>query len=290
MNHYETLGVSKTSSADDIKTAYKELAKKYHPDNKDTGSDTRMKEINSAYEVLKNPTTRAQYDAPQQHTHQTNNGYYSHRYTNVPEDILRDIFPNGDMFAQFFHAQQPRPQTPQKNKDVNISLQITIKEAFFGCEKLATIKEGTQTKTLSVVVPKGVRNGMKLRLKAQAPRTNLNLPAGDLMVHLNIHNQPDMAIVENNLVSIIEISALDALLGGKIEYTNIDDEVIEVDITEGTRHTEYINVKTKGMTCANSDHRGDLLLQVQTTLIKDLPQKLRKRLKKINDELKNINK
>jgi curved DNA-binding protein len=288
MNFYQELGVKETAGPEEIKAAYRKLAALHHPDkNPDNPKEAeeKFKKISAAYDTLKDPVKKQNYDLSLSgKPGQTN--FYTHRYSNIPEDVLKEIFP-GSTFEHFFgFQQQPGKAKEVKNKDVYISMAVSIQEAFSGTEKLAQIKEGTQTKTLSIVIPKGVRNGMKLRLKAQAPRQNLNIPAGDLIVQLNIQNQNDLAIVGDNLVSILEISPIDALIGSTKEYKNIDGEKISVDVPFGTRHTEYITIFGKGMTISNSDNRGDLLLQVQTTPIKDLPERLKNRLKKISEEIK----
>ena len=290
MNHYQVLGIDKNASLDEIKSAYRKLALQFHPDKNPNNveAEEKFKKISSAYDILKDPVKKSQYDISLTNPHTASpagHSYYQHRYSNIPPEVLKDIFPDG-VFEHFFGGGRTNT-APQKNKDVHISINVSIKESFFGCEKIATVKEGNQTKTLSIIIPKGVRTGNKLRLKDQAPRVNLNIPAGDLLVHLNIQNESDMAIVDNNLVSVIEISPIDALIGATIDYKNIDDNIIQVEIPEGTRHTDYIKVEGHGMTTPNSDKRGDLLLQVQTLPIKDLPQKLKTRLKKINEELKN---
>ena len=295
MNHYQVLGVRETATSDEIKSAYRKLALQFHPDknpdNKE--AEAKFKEISAAYDVLKDTDKKAQYDLslkhPEQFFHSSSGNYYQNRYSNLNEDLLREIFPNG-AFESFFGASFRGKPKEQKNKDTIISISVSIQEAFFGTEKLASVKEGTQTRTLSIKIPKGARNGMKLRLKGQAPRQNLNIPAGDLIVHLNIQNQNNLAIVENNLLSILEVSPIDVIIGNTLEFINIDDEKILVEIPEGIRHSEYIKVHNKGMTISNSDERGDLLLQVQTKSFTDLPQKIKNKLKKINEEIKKTNK
>jgi len=292
MSLYQVLGVSPSASPEEIKKAYKDLAKKYHPDNKETGNNDKMQEINFAYDVLKDSKKRDQYDLSSSGNYNpfqtgTSGNFYTHRYSNIPEDILRELFPDATFDHLFGFPQRQQKPKETKNKDVYISLAISIKDAFLGSEKLAQVKEGTQIKTLSITIPKGIRNDMKLRLAGQAPRQNLNIPAGDLIVQIVINNQSDLAIVSDNLVSILEISQIEAITGTEKEYTNIDGEKILVDVPPGIRHSEYVTIEGKGMPKANNKGCGNLLLQVQTTPLKDLPLRLKNKLKKINDELNN---
>jgi DnaJ-class molecular chaperone len=294
MDYYQVLGLKDTATTEEIKSAYIKLVTQYHPDKNpnDKEAEEKTKKINEAYQVLKDPQKKSQYDITLKtgQAHQAGNGpgFYSHRYSNVPEEVLRDLFPNG-AFESFFKMSgfsfDNKPKET-RNRDMNISLGISIEDAFKGTEKIAQVKEGIELKTLSVTIPKGVRTGMRLRLKGQAPRINLNLPAGDLIAQIAIQHSNEYAIVNDNLVGILKVSPIDALIGTKVEFKNIDDEIIIVDVPEGTRHTEYVKVQGKGMTFVDSVDRSDLLLQVQTTPINNLPERLRKKLVKIADELK----
>jgi curved DNA-binding protein len=292
MNHYQVLGISQNASVEEIKTAYIKLVTQYHPDKNPNNKEAeeKTKQINQAYEILKDPKKKYNYDLGLNTEQQSSaGGFYAHRYTNVPEDVLRELFPNGT-FESFFKMAGGYPFSTNtkeiKNRDINMTISISIEEAFKGTEKLAQIKEGKEVKTLSIVVPKGIRTGVRMRCKGQAPRQNLNLPAGDLIVQFTIQGNNDFAIVNDNLIAVLTLSPIDALTGTKAEFKNIDDEILIVDVPTGTRHTEYVRVEGKGMTFVDSEKRSDLLLQVQTTPIENLPDRLKKRLKKIGDELK----
>jgi curved DNA-binding protein len=292
VNYYEILGVEKNATTEQIKVAYKELAKKYHPDNKETGDNNRMQEINSAYDTLKDPSKKLEYDAQLSgNNYQAHHSsFYQKRYSNIPDDVLKDLFPE-EIFENIFGGfRQPRQQQSPRNKDMLLSISISIKDAYFGCDKIAQIREGNQVKTLSITIPKGVRNGTKLKIAAQAPRQNLNLPAGDVIVHINVQQQNDLAIVENNLVGIVEVSQIDALIGTETVYKHINGEDITVEVPPGTRHAEYVKVFGKGMSILNSDERGDLLLQVQTKKLENLPKNIKNRLKKISEDMKKSSK
>jgi curved DNA-binding protein len=292
MNHYQVLGVKETATADEIKSAYRRLATQYHPDKNPDNKEAeeKIKTINLAYDTLKDPNKKSKYDLSLQMGQSVpSGGFYSHRYTNIPEEILKEIFPNGQAFETFFRMggfpfESKVKET--KNRDVHITLNITIQDAFKGTEKIAQVKEGMEVKTISIEIPKGVRSGMRLRVKDQAPRQNLNLPSGDLIVQLNIQNSNDFTVVNDNLISVLKVSPLDAILGSKIEFKNIDEELLSVEVPAGTRHTEYVKIEGKGMTFINSDKRSDLLLQVQTTPLENLPDRLKKRLQKLNNDIK----
>lgn len=291
MNYYQVLGIKETATAEEIKAAYLRLVTQHHPDKNPNNKEAeeKTKKINEAYSVLKDPNKKSQYDL----SLQTGNagpapGFYSHRYTNVPEEVLKEIFPNGTFESFFRMSGFPFEQKVKetKNRDVYISLGITIEEAFKGTEKIAQVKEGTDVKTIAIKIPKGVRSGMKLRLKDQAPRQNVNMPAGDLLVQLSIQTSNEFTLVNDNLIGILKASPIDVIIGNKLEFKNIDGEILTIDVPPGSRHTEYIKVENKGMTFVDSTERSDLLLQVQTTAIENLPDRLKNRLKKINDELK----
>lgn len=297
MTHYETLGVNDTATSEEIKTAYRKLATEHHPDkhseNKDA-AEKKFKEINSAYQVLKDDNKRAEYNAQLKNPYaNTGGGFHRHQRNMHPDmdiHVFRDVFQSGhmneDVFS-FIFGQAGGFDHIQRNKDHNISLTITLKEAFGGCEKIIQYKESTEIKTVSVKIPKGIRTGNKLKLSGKAPKSRQDMPAGDIIVHVNVEQKDrNFTIVRDNLVSIIEITALDSILGVEQEFTNIDGEVLSVTIPKGTRHTEYISVSKKGMTIMSSDQRGDLILQVATMMPTDLSDTSIKQLTKINESQK----
>ena len=160
--HYETLGVSPDSTPDQIKSAYRELAKKYHPDkhidNKDS-AEAKFKSINEAYDCLKNTDSKAQYD----YTLKNPNHGFNHSFSQGNFD---DIFSH--VFTNFSNG--GFRQARQKNSDVHVNLIVTLEEAFTGTEKIIQYREHDEIKTLNVTIPKGYSNGKHFALAGESPK------------------------------------------------------------------------------------------------------------------------
>ena len=298
MDFYEVLEVAKTASPDEIKASYRRLAMIHHPDknlDKKEESEKKIKAINEAYDTLKDPDKKSQYDDMLKYgigtggPRSSGTGYYGRRYPNLDEDMINNIFTHvhhgdiNDMFKTFFHQANQQQRQPI-NKDCHIALNINLKEAFTGADKVIQYKEGIEIKTVSVKIPKGVRSGTNLRLAGKAPKQFSNAPAADIIVHLAVNDsEGDFRIVNDNLVSMLEVDILDTITGCKKKFTNIDGEEIEVDVPKSIRHTEFIRIQGKGMTFMNSDLRGTLVLQVFTNMPENLSETVLTKIQKINE-------
>ena len=234
-NHYDVLGVAKTASQDDIKKAYKKLAQKHHPD-RPSGSASVFKEINTAYQTLKNPEKREEYDNPQP---QVDSRQYSYRTGDVgPDDLERMI--REAMSGQGFGRQRYRM----------VNIQITLEESFAGTTRTLDGKQ--------FAIPAGVRSGNQLLVD-------------EIMVVINVVRHAKFKRSNDDLLAAVQINAVEAMLGIECNITNIDGKVIKVKIPAGLQHGQLVRAAGMGMPNPEyHNHRGDLLVQVAVTIPKSL--------------------
>ena len=269
-DHYQTLGVSKTATQEEIKLAYRKLASKNHPDR---GGDTAaFQKIQAAYDNVGDPEKRAAYDNP------SPQGF--HQHGGMPqgfEDILRHFggFGGGfsDIFGQSHHRQQ------QRNRTLNLQTSITLEEAYTGRDLVATIiLPSGREQVVNVKIPAGVNDGTILRLQALGDDTYPNLPRGD--VHLSVTVMPDQYFERqgDDLVRELEVNALDAILGTELNIETIDHKTLSISIKPGTQPGTIMGATGYGMpNMHDSRFKGRLLLKVKIiipTLLTDEQKEL----------------
>lgn len=262
MDHYITLGIDKNSSQDEIKSAYRKLASKHHPDK---GGDTAtFQQIQSAYETLSDPNKRAEYDNPR-----PAGGFHFHQGSSAPagfEDILASMFGGQNPFGDIFNHQQARQQ--QRNHTLNLQTSITLEEAFSGKDLIAPIKlPSGRESVINVKIPQGVNDGTVLRLREIGDDTIQGIPRGD--VHLTVHIQPHSIFERHgdDLTTEKEISVFDAILGTEIDFTTLDKKLIKITINPGTQPNTVLAAQGYGMpNMRDSRFIGRLLLKVKVVI------------------------
>lgn len=267
-DYYQTLGVPRSASQDEIKQAYRKLAGQHHPDR---GGDTaKFQEIQAAYAVLSNPEQRAQHDNPNPFGG-NNGGHGFHFGGGVPpgfEDFFAQAFGGGSsFFGQGFRQ-------PQRNRNLNLQASITLEEAFLGKNLMANVRlpSGLE-QVLEVKIPPGVRDGTVLRLAGMGDDTYSNVPRGD--IHLTVSIQPHHIYTRqgDDLLRALTISCFDAILGKTIKFDTIDGKTLEVNINPGTQHGQILAVQNYGMPhMADQRMKGRLLLEINITVPADLTE------------------
>lgn len=248
MNYYHILGVDKTSSQDDIKKAYRKLAMKHHPDK--GGNEAEFKKINEAYAVLSDPSKKFQYDNP---------GYTKGQHFDPGEsfdfeDILRRAYEGrGTSWNGRTHYQQ-QSKNPDAITDVNISLS----QVFTGTDVLVDVG---YTREVIYINP-GVRNGAKLRIKGKGPSRYRDMPAGDLIVRVNIDIPNNMAIDGNNFFVKIDVDALEAIVGSQITFAHPNGTDLKITIPKGTQNGSKLRLKGLGIPDPNTRTAGDMMVIV----------------------------
>lgn len=264
MDHYKTLGVDRNASQDDIKRAYRSLASKNHPDK---GGDTaRFQEIQSAYAVLSDAEKKQEYDNPQPQGFHHASGMGSAEFA----DVFGHMFGGGDNpFGNIFGQ---RRQAQRRNQTLNIQTDITLEEAFTGKDLIAnlTLPSGRE-QVLEVKIPRGVHNGVVLRLAALGDDTYTDLPRGDLHLCVMVREHPVFQRQGDDLAVTKNISCIDAMLGCSVAIDTIDNKTIEVKVLPGTQEGSVLGASGFGMPkISDNRFKGRLLIKIHITIPTDL--------------------
>lgn len=271
-DYYNTLGVDRNASQDDIKRAYRSLASKHHPDK---GGDTvKFQEIQAAYATLSDPQKKEEYDNPRQQFHGGGGG--------MPpgfEDIFSQMFGGGGnpFFSGGFRQQ------PQRNRTLNLQTQISLEEAFYGKEILTTVQlPSGRDQVLQVKIPPGISDGITLRLAGMGDDSIGNMPRGDIHLSIHVQHHPIYQRQGDDLVRPLLINCFDAILGKLLQFETIDDKTLEISIAPGTQHGQTLAVQGYGMpNIQNSYMRGRLLLNINVTVPTNLTDEQKSLIKQI---------
>ena len=263
-DYYELLGVSEDSDSKDIKTAYRKLARKYHPDmNPDPGAEDKFKEVAEAYEVLKDAGRRAEYDELRQHGNRQGAGFEpppnwqrsggfsdtdSTRFEGDFSDFFNSMFRGGGAEA----GQQPRGS---RGQDAEIEMPIFLEETATETSKLVEyqipVYENGQVKdvkkSLKVKIPAGIVDGERVRLKGQGGYGQGDGPHGDLYLHIRLVPHPLFDVEGHNLVITVPLAPWEAALGTKVTVPTLTGK-IHLTIAPNSQAGARLRIKGKGMT------------------------------------------
>jgi DnaJ-class molecular chaperone len=274
-NPYEVLGVEKTATQDQIKSAYRKLAKKFHPDL-NPGNDKaeeKFKEINMANDLVGDPTMRAKFDngeidasgapkappgygygggrqGPFYHETQADGGRYSSGFDGADTDFFESIFRNSRRPKNF------------AGEDRNYRLEVDFRDAALGAEREITLPGG---KKLSVKIPAGIETGKKLRFKGLGEPGVGTGPAGDAYVEISVRPSKVYQREGKNLLIEVPIGIHEAVLGAEIRVPTLDTAVmlkIPVGASTGTK----LRVRGKGVGAIGVADRGDMIVTLKVVL------------------------
>ncbi|MBS3757564.1 MAG: DnaJ domain-containing protein [Desulfobacterales bacterium] len=309
-DYYDILGVSKNASQDEIKKAYRKLARKYHPDHSggDKGNEERFKEISEAYAVLSDAEKRKQYDTYGSEDFQQR---YSQedifRGSNL-DDILREFgFGGGSFFANFGRGKKSagmggsrfsfdpesifgfgggggrQQQTARmKGGDVESELPVTIYDIVHGATKTISLQSPSgNTEQLTVKIPKGWITGKKLRFSGRGQPSPYGGPAGDLYIRSKVVDDPMYRQEGHDLYIDREIKLTDALLGTKISVPTVDGKQLSLTIPQGSQHKRKLRLAGRGIPHMKGGGVGDLYVVVNIKMPKSLSKKQKELVKQL---------
>jgi len=281
MDHYSTLGVNKDASAQEIKSAYRNLAKEHHPDA--GGNQEKFQQISNAYETLSNPDKRAEYNVYGDNPQPRGQPRYSSHHVHInPEDMFANFFAGG---RNPFGGRHGHPgQYQQQNRNIRIAMEISLEDTLDTCEK--TLKITTPAgmeQNVEVKLPKGAQTGMIMRYPGLGDNTFEELPRGELMVEIHVREHPQFKRAGPNLGFDIEINSIEAILGSSTEITTLSGKTIKVTIPAGTQYGTQMRIAGHGTFHTQSAIQGDLFVTVLIKTPTNLTAEQKAMLKQINE-------
>ena len=275
-DYYKILGLETSKvTLDEIKTAYRTSAKKYHPDVNvgDVLAEERIKDINEAYRVLSTPATKRKYDRT------WNANYYKEQRKNRGKESFFDIF-LGNVNTSLNKEEDKK--VPLKGEDVDTEIHISVYDAFYGLEKRISLRDVYgKIKTLTVVVPKGIRDGEKIRLIGQGKVGKTGGKNGDLFIKVNIDSDNKFRLKGCDLYTDLLLSPWEAALGTRVNLKTIDGEN-KVYIPQGIQSGEVIKIPQKGYQNGNGG-RGDLIAEIKIMVPKNLDSSEKEMFQKLKE-------
>lgn len=265
-NYYKILGLETSHvSIDEIRQAYRQSAKKYHPDLNvgDSLAEERIKDINEAYKVLSTPSSKRKYDR----TWNSKFGKGEKAFSNKSQ--------KGAIFNMFLGNIEEAPKTktirktPIKGENIETEINVNIYDAFYGLDKQISLKNAEgNNKIYTVKIPKGIRNGEKIRLIGQGREGKDGGKNGDLLIKINIEDDKKFKLKGYDIYTDLLLTPWEAALGTRTTVSSIDDET-NVYVPEGIQTGEKIRIPNKGYYSTKED-RGDLVAEVKIVVPKTL--------------------
>ena len=294
IDYYKILGVEKTASEDDIKKAYRSLARKLHPDLNpdDKEANIKFQQLNEANQVLSSPEKRKKYD---KYGKDWERGEEFEKYKQQQPQQRPSSggqgsgggFGGGEDFSDFFESMfggqsGGRNQAKYRGQDLNSEVQMSLEEAYTTHQKTFTING----KNVRITIPAGIEHGQTIKLANQGGQGTNGGPAGDVFITFSIANTPKFKRIGNDLFTTQEIDLYSAVLGSEIMLETMNGK-IKLKVAPETQNGTKIRLKGKGFPVYKKENQfGDLYVTYQVAIPKNLSEKQ----KELFTELANLSK
>ena len=285
-DYYKILGVDKTASSDNIKKAYRKLARKYHPDvnPNDKTAESKFKELQEAYDVLKDEKKRKEYDELGSNYFNFKNagagggpsqGEYYYDYTGGgPSGFNFNTGGAGfnfeDIFSDLF-SRSGKKQGTVKGNDLNAALEISVIESVKGTERIINING----EKIKVKIPAGISNGGRIKVSGKGSPGLNGGPSGDLYIEIAVLNDNIFERKGNDIYVNKKIKLTEAVLGAKVEVPTVDGKIM-LTVPAGTQNGAKFRVPKKGAADISTKKSGDLIVTIQIEVPLNISEKIKK--------------
>ena len=280
IDYYKVLGVSKDATSDEIKKAYRKLARKLHPDinPNDKEAHVKFQQLNEANEVLSHPEKRKKYDkygkdwenGEEYEKYQQQQRSNSGRQQQANADFGGEDF--SDFFSSMFGNQERggRAQTKYRGQDIQAQLQIDIKEAYTTHKKEFTVNG----KSIRITIPAGIEDQQTIKISGYGSPGINNGPNGDLYITFSVSNSSLFKRVGNDLFLTHDLDLYAAVLGGDVTITDFNHAKLKLKVAAGTQNGTKVRLKGKGFPVYNKEGQfGDLYITYNVVIPKNLSEK-----------------
>ena len=281
VDYYKILGLDKNASTEDIKKAYRKLARKYHPDINPNNKEAHKKfqEVNEANEVLSDPEKRKKYDQygkDWKHAEEFEKAKQQQRQRTYPGGG-NEFFGSGgdDNFSDFFESlfggggRRERRETRFRGNDYEAQLQLSLREAFTTHQRTLTLNG----KNIRITIPAGVEDGQKIRLKGHGAPGSNGGPNGDLYITFVIEEDPQFKRLGNDLYTTADVDLYTSVLGGETTVETMSGK-LKLKVPPGTQNDTRTRVKGKGFPVYKNDGQfGDLYITYKVKIPTSLTEK-----------------
>ena len=277
-DYYKILGLETNRvTSEEIKLAYRGEAKKYHPDLNvgNNLAEERIKDINEAYKILSIPSQKRKYDRKR------------NSYVGRKNNLFEKNGNSKQVLKNMFFGVEEEPYKKVENKkakrgeNVDTSMSVSIYEAFYGLEKKISLKTPSgKVRNLAVSIPKGIKQGEKIRLIGQGKQGENGGMPGDLFIKINIQDDNKFRLKGANLYTILKITPWEAALGKKVTIKSIDNEESKLYIPKGAESGDIVTIPGRGYT-KNKTERGKLIVELRIMVPKKLTDEEKKLFEKL---------
>jgi curved DNA-binding protein len=294
-DYYEALGLSRGASLDEIKKAYRKLARKYHPDMNpgDPSAEDKFKQISEAYEVLTDPEKKKMYDQFGDAAFSPGGGpggpgarTWTWRSGEGSSDGF-DFFGGGatdqygsfsDVFSELFGARRSTTRRPRAGEDLAYTMEIDFMEAVQGTTKTISLRTETGTEHLTVTIPAGVNDGSRVRLKGKGGPGIAGGPPGDLYIVTRLRPHPFLTRKDDDIYVEVPVTITEAALGAQVNIPTVDGPT-RLTIPEGTQGGQRLRLRGKGAPHLKGAGRGDMYAVIKIAVPKKISDSSKKLLR-----------